>query len=196
MMLLIQLRALMADCSFPWALCGGYAAELFAGRVIRPHGDVDLALPECARADAIAFFLARGWQIHEYRGMGKVKPIHDPRGSEPGRSLMASRGDAPPVQFFPCDEEGLLYHLFTPGMTELNFVDLLFSGDVGPVLQTASGIPILAPETLLLHKSAQAAEAAAQMDYHAVYPLMDEGQRARLRAALQARWPDGHPWID
>lgn len=29
--LLMQLRALFAEAEFPWALCGGYALEVFAG---------------------------------------------------------------------------------------------------------------------------------------------------------------------
>ena len=189
-----QVRALLADADFPWAFCGGYALALFAGKAIRPHGDIDVSLPESARAATIAYLLGRGWRIHEYRGMGKVKPIHAPADSEPGRNLMASLADCPLVQFFPCEEEGLLYHQFTPGMTTLSFIDLLFSPETPPVCRAQDGSPILAPEVSLLYKAARPGEASAQADFAAVYSLLDDGQRARFQAALAAKYPEGHPW--
>lgn len=196
MTLLRQMGELLRDFGGPWAICGGYALELFAGRTIRPHGDIDLCLPESARTDIIAFLLERGWRIHEYRGMGKVKPIHAPADSEPGRNLMATLGDHPPVQFYPSEEEGLLYHLFTPGMTALTFLDLLFSREWDSAILLREGLPILAPEVALLYKAAQPEAESAQQDFAAVYPRMDAAQKQRFRAALAARYPQGHPWAN
>lgn len=205
--LLRQLRALFAEAEFPWALCGGYALEVFVGREIRPHGDIDLCLPETARADVIAYLLDRGWRIHEYRGMGKVRPIRSAADSEPGRNLMASFGDVPPVRFFSSDEEGLLYHQFIPGMTELNFIDLLFSpadedgmtvcGVSCPLdraILLRAGLPVLAPEAALLYKAARADEETARLDHAAVYPLMNAEQKRWLQAGLARLYPGGHAW--
>lgn len=192
--LLMQLRELLADAAFPWGLCGGYALELFAGKAIRPHGDVDLSLPESARTVAIAWMLARGWQMYEYRGMGKVKPLRCPQDSEPGRNLMAVRGEDAPVRFFPCEEEGLLYHQFMPGMTALNFLDLLFSKELRRPFIERDGLPVLSPEEALLYKAARHDEESACLDFAAVYPLLDDSQRAWLRSALMAQYPNGHPW--
>lgn len=194
--LLISLRGLLADAAFPWAICGGYALEIFAGRTIRPHGDIDLSLPESARKNAISFFLSKGWTIYEYRGMGKVKPIYDPADSTTGRNLMAVCGGDAPVQFFPSEEEGLLYHQFTPSMTGLNFLDLLFSPAQGKPFLLRDGLPILAPEVALLYKAAHPDEPAAQQDYAAVYPELTDEQRAWLHAGLAARYSGGHPWLN
>lgn len=194
MNLLQQLRLLLADFPHPWALCGGYALELFAGKPIRPHGDIDVCLPEACRADIITFLLEKGWVIYEYRGMGKVKPLYAPAGSEPGRNLMALLPDCPLVEFFPCEEEGLLYHRFHPaGMADLIFLDLLFSAEM-PRLLRISGLPAIAPETALMYKAANPEEPSARADYAAVFPLLDDEQKAHLRAALDARYPGGHPW--
>ena len=194
--MLVQLRSLLAGAAFPWAVCGGYALELFAGRSLRPHGDVDLCLPEAARTAAIAFFLAKGWTIFEYRGMGRVKPIFHPQDSEPGRNLMTLHGSRPPVQFYPCEESGLLYHRFTPGMTELNFLDLLFGTVQDRPVLVRCGMPVIAPETALLYKAASPDDASARADFAAVFPLLDDSQQAWLRAALTAKYPDGHPWLN
>lgn len=192
--LLMQLRDLFAEAAFPWAVCGGYALELFAGKDIRPHGDIDLCLPESARGDVIAFLLDRGWQIYEYRGMGKVKPIRHPSYSEPGRNLMALLDGCPLVQFYPCEEEGLLYHQFTPGMTEVDFLDLLFSPTQERPFLMQDGLPLIAPEVALLYKAALPDEESARLDYAAVYPLLGSNRMAWLRAELTARYPSGHPW--
>ena len=194
MTLLPELQALLADFASPWAVCGGYALEVFAGKTIRPHGDIDLCLPESARREIIRFLLRKGWHIYEYRGMGKVKPLRSPADSESGRNLMALRDGCGLVSFFPCEEEGLLYHRFTPGMMELNFLDLLFSPEMPQICHSASGLPILAPEAALLYKAAQPENESSQLDFAAVYPLLGSDQKAWLRAELNARYPDGHPW--
>lgn len=127
--------------------------------------------------------------------MGRVKPILSPAGSEPSRNLMALLPDCPLVEFFPCEEEGLLYHRFHhTGMTELNFLDLLFSREM-PRLCRVSGLPVIAPETALMYKAANPDEPSAQADFAAVYPLLDDQQRAWLQSALAALYPAGHPWL-
>ena len=207
--LLRQARDLLADFPCPWAFCGGYALEVFAGREIRPHGDIDLCIFEPHRAQIIAHLLRKGWRLYEYRGMGKVKPLHDSACSESGRSLMALLPDCPLVDFFPCEEEGLLYHQFRhAGMTELRFLDLLFSRTQGDALQVIGvtrpldkavllrhGMPILAPEIALLYKASRPEEASAQLDFAAVAPLLNDEQRTWLRSALAAHFPAGHPWL-
>ena len=209
--LLEQVRALLADADFRWAIGGGYALELFAGRTLRPHGDVDVCILEPDREAAIAFLLEKGWRVLEFHGMGKVKPIHAPADSEPGRNLMPLLGDCPLVEFFPCEEEGLLYHQFRhTGMTTLSYLDLLFSpvdgdqllfggrSDVSRALPEAilprEGLPILAPEIALLHKASSPDDPRAQADLAAVYPLLDASQKRWFQAGLAAVYPQGHPW--
>ena len=88
----------------------------------------------------------------------------------------------------------MLYHQFTPGMTELNFLDLLFSGEIRRPFMERDGLPILAPEEALLYKAARPDEESARTDFAAVYPLLDGDRRAWLQAELTAHYPYGHPW--
>lgn len=209
MELLLETRALLADYAAPWAICGGYALELFAGQTIRPHGDIDLCIMEQNRADIIAYLLDRDWRILEYRGMGRVKPIRTPADSESGRSLMALLDDCPLVEFFPSEEEGIFYHRFHhTGMDKLNFLDLLFSREeegshiFSPgitrercdAVLLREGIPVLAPEIALLHKAARPDETSTRLDFDSVYPLMNTEQQSWLQDALAALYPGGHPW--
>lgn len=204
-------RTLLAGLPVRWAVCGGFALELFAGKPIRAHSDVDVCVFEHDRTQIISFLLEKGWHIHEFRGMGKVRRIHTPAASESGRNLMALREDCPLVQFYPCEEEGLQYHRFLhTGMTELNYIDLLFSrteenrlivpvrANISRELSSAillqNGLPILAPEIALLHKSSAPDDPVCQLDFDSVYPLLTQEQKHWLHTSLTALYPQGHPW--
>jgi hypothetical protein len=56
----------------------------------------------------------------------------------------------------------------------------------------AGGVPVLAPEVVLLYKS-KAPRAADEHDFVVGRPLLDADARAWLRAALRRQTPD-HPW--
>lgn len=208
---LSRLASLLEDADFPWALCGGYALELFVGRPVRPHGDIDVCVPESARAQLVRCMLRKGWRVLEYRGMGLVRPILQADAGEAGRNLMCLRADCGLVELFPSGQEGLMYHRFTPGdMSEINFLDVLFcdlddsslwfdrrAGIVRrreKAILRREGLPILAPEIALLYKAGQPEEPRHQADFDAAYACMDGGQRQWFRAALETLYPQGHLW--
>ena len=55
----------MKDCCLTYAICGGYALELFTNTVKRAHSDVDLALFAEDRKAVIDFILNKGWKVYE-----------------------------------------------------------------------------------------------------------------------------------
>jgi len=57
----------MKNCGFTYAFCGGYALELFLGRKLRPHSDIDTTVFEEDRINAIKFVLNKGWNVYEHR---------------------------------------------------------------------------------------------------------------------------------
>jgi hypothetical protein len=65
-------------------------------------------------------------------------------------------------------------------------------------LKNAEGIPLLAPELVLLFKSQNTSgkdRDKDQDDFHRIYPLLEAERRAWLRWALVASAP-AHPWIE
>ena len=56
-----QIPEFMRDAEFPWAVCGGYALELFLNRELRAHGDIDLCVLEQDRAKILQYMLEKGW---------------------------------------------------------------------------------------------------------------------------------------
>lgn len=203
--LLRQAKALLDGAGIRWAVCGGFALELYLGASIRGHGDLDLSVPEDDRARIQRWMLAKGWQVYEFRGQGRLRPLRADTPSEKGRNLMCVRDGCELVTFWPCDEPGMVLHEWHPvGIKALNYVEFLFherSEDaflIGAGVRRAldrailrrEGIPYLAPELVLLYKASQPEREANRTDYEAVFPRLDEERRAWLLKAL----PPEHPW--
>ena len=71
-----KIGSLLRDLPCPWVVCGGWALDLFLGRVTRPHKDVDVAV---ARADQLVvrdYLLGRGWALERAEG-GELIPWPD-----------------------------------------------------------------------------------------------------------------------
>ena len=56
----------LKDCGFPYAICGGYALELFLNKKIRTHGDIDITVFEENKADIIRFIMDNNWNVYQY----------------------------------------------------------------------------------------------------------------------------------
>ena len=209
--LLLQTKELLSAAPFDWAVCGGFAIDLFLGRETRVHGDIDLCAFEKDRPAIQRFMLEKGWNVYEFRGMGKVRPLELSSVSETGRNLMCFLPGCDLVQFYPCEEEGLLYHqFFHKGMTELSYLEFLFSPTHGDALifsqspairrelnkaiLNRDGIPCLAPEIALLHKARDPERPESAADFQAAFPCMDTEQKRWFPDSICCLYPDGHPW--
>jgi len=54
------------DCGFLYAICGGYALELFRGTELRSHSDIDISVFEENKTSSIDFVLSNGWNVYEH----------------------------------------------------------------------------------------------------------------------------------
>src|SRR3712207_5969706 len=57
------IAALMADFDWPWAFCGGWAIDLWLGRVTREHKDVDILVFRRDQRAVQSYLRARGWTL-------------------------------------------------------------------------------------------------------------------------------------
>jgi aminoglycoside-2''-adenylyltransferase len=174
-----------ADC--PWWIAGGYAIELAIGHELRPHGDLDVLV--LRRDQARAQECLAGWDLHvadppgtgQLRawGVGEVlqEPLHD---------IWCRRTPEAPwsVQLMLDEAEGEDWVSRRDPRVRLPIARL---GRVA-----VNGIPYLTPEVQLFYKAKQTRE-KDEVDFEAVYPLLDQDQRAWLLAALNTTAPE-HPW--
>jgi hypothetical protein len=180
---------LMADFPHPWFFCGGWAIDLFLGRPMRVHQDVDIGIFRADQQVMQAYLLARGWDLAVAadgvlapwkRGVWLDLPLHTiwcrNLNHEPVfLEVLLNEGD--PVQF-----------RFRRNPT-------LTSVGTEAIHYTVDGLPYLAPEIALLYKSAHVEEVNNQSDFDHALPRLTTEQRAWLRHGLCVLY-ERHPWLD
>ena len=176
---------LLRDLGREWYVCGGWALDLFLGRVTRAHKDVDIAVARRDQSEIQGYLLRRGWKL-EKAVDGTLSPWAE------GEEL------ALPLHVVWCRNEAHDPAFFELLLNEIDDELFRFRRDPTVTLPrerasfvSPSGLPVLAPEVVLLYKSNSAEEYAA--DFRNAAPALPQGARAWLRAALDKVSP-GHPW--
>ena len=77
--LIDQLNDLMRDIRIDYAICGGFAIDLFLGRKTRVHKDLDVSVFWEDRDKVIRHMLDDGWDVYEPCGdsVGRLYKIKD-----------------------------------------------------------------------------------------------------------------------
>ena len=169
--------------SGPWAIAGGWAIELFVGRAVRAHHDLDVAV---ARTDAPALHdQLTGWELYF---------------PSPGGFTLWSAGQPLPSDQFQlwCQRDGKWTH-------EILFEDirdgvLHYRRDPSVTLpvdeaiqRTDDGIRYIAPQLQLLYKSTRVTQ-RNEIDFAAAVPLLTDAERAWLATHVRRLSPSD-PWL-
>ncbi len=209
--LLTKVNTLLEKSGFSWAICGGFALDMFLGKEIRKHSDIDICVFENDREKILLHMFKNKWDVYEFRGNGKVRPLSRGLLSESGRNLMCIDKVCEIVKFYPCDEEGLLwYEFFHTGISELDYIEFLFNTttveyfifDEGKGIKRGikkavlyhEDVPYLAPEIVLLYKSSCADRVENNVDFEQTYPRMNDEQKEWFLRSLNILYPNGHKW--
>ncbi|HEY9216471.1 MAG TPA: hypothetical protein VIO94_00370 [Phenylobacterium sp.] len=176
----------LADLNIPWAVAGGWAIDLWLGRVTRAHEDLEIAI---LRPDfpAIRRRLA-GFGLYTV-GDGEVRRL------EPTQEPPADKH-----QNWVLDEAAQAWRMdvFLEGGDAQTWVFRRDRAITAPrhavVGRTAEGIPYLRPETVLLFKAKMARD-KDEADFGQCLPRLEAPARAWLRTALERAHPQ-HAWID
>lgn len=209
--LLEQVRGFLQNLNIQWAVCGGYALDLFLNRETRKHSDIDICVFEKDRQKIINYMVLNGWRVYQFLGQGKVQLLNVEGKSDPGRNLMCVKDGCNLVKFYPCEEDGVLLHEFYhTGIEHLNYLEFLFNYEqensfifdqgrnLTREMQNAilyrNGCPYIAPELALLYKSARADHPENQYDYGITIPHLNDEQLSWLHKGLEKLYPQGHPW--
>ncbi|MFD7323972.1 nucleotidyltransferase domain-containing protein [Streptomyces sp. NPDC059875] len=184
---LSEVAALFSKTAAPWWIAGGHAIELATGRSFREHHDIDVLV---LRRDQLAVQeVLAGWQWWAADPPGNLRPwrpaellpvgVHDvwcrPNASVPWR-----------IQVMLDEAEGDDWVSRRDRHVRCGLADL------GAV--SAAGIPYLRPEVQLYYKAKQPRPKDA-VDFAAVLPILDAGQRAWLVQSIGSTHGP-HPWIE
>ena len=185
----IQAVKIITDYDRPWAVCGGWAIDLSLNRVTRHHKDVDFVVLRRDQLVIQEHFLSRGWTLEKAVG-GQLVPW------QIGEWINL------PIHVIWCKNPKASPDFIELLFNEVDEVNFLFRRDhsitltLGKmIISTASGIPILAPELVLLYKSANAEDSSASTDFKNVLPKLSSETRDWLAAALRKLYPD-HIWLE
>lgn len=184
----IHAVGLFDDYDRLWVVCGGWAIDLFLNRITRPHKDVDFAVLRKDQLIIQEYLLSRGW-ILEKAVSGELVPWQQCEWIDlPVHTIWCKNPKA-----FP-DFIELLFN-------EVDSTDFLFRRDTSitlpiekMILLSASGIPILAPEIVLLYKSVRPEDPSAVADFKNVLPQLFSGAWNLLVNASDQLYSD-HVWL-
>jgi Aminoglycoside-2''-adenylyltransferase len=181
---LIHISKILEGLTIPWFVAGGYAIDLFLGRISREHKDVDLCIFRDTLPQVLEFF--SNWERH----------IIEPSTKSPVFINNSS--------FQPSPLQHELH--FKKGATEIEF--LLISRHQGQVVyrrddririavedfSMKSFVPFVAPEWQLLFKAKEAGE-KDNLDFDNCLPYLNHNRAVWLLHALEITLPDNE-WIN
>lgn len=211
--LITKANNLLKDGNFDYAVCGGFALELFLNTEIRKHGDIDIAVFWEDRDKIILYMQTLGWQVYEMCGNGIAHHITDISVQKiVKRNIFCFKDKCDLVSLTQLNEKDM-YHLdFNhKGQSEFNFIEFLFNDrtqtdflyarnheislDLSKAILYNTEIPYLAPELILLYKSTDIYREGYQTDYDYAIKKLDIQQKLWFKNALLTMNPSGHEWI-
>lgn len=186
-----DVAARLTGVTAPWYVAAGWALDLFRGEQSREHDDIEIAVP-AARFPEIRARLTGGPEAGARFEFDAVGSGHI--------------WEAAPAEVLAVTHQTWLRDRAT-GTYLLDVFREPHDGDVwicrrdpairlpytSVIRRTASGIPYLAPELVLLFKAART-RPKDQRDFAATLPLLSAAERAAL-AGFLARAHPGHGWL-
>jgi hypothetical protein len=184
---LLAVKGLFENYPRPYWIAGGWALDLFAGRVRRSHGDVDV-LVLARDLEVLARTFTRPRPVLQFAETGEQRPWVEGERLVPGpHALVFPDDDGPsPVQILlgASDRDEWVYHRGRGTLRKsLNEI----------TLQSPQGLCYLAPEIVLLYKSRHL-RPKDNADFEDVHDLLDPSRRQWLVERIFPRYPD-HPWL-
>ena len=70
-----EISRLLENSQFDWAVCGGFAIDLFVGNCTRDHQDLDITAFWEDRSSVIGFMLNANWRVFEACGGGRIHEL-------------------------------------------------------------------------------------------------------------------------
>lgn len=185
----LQAVKLLGDYDRPWAVCGGWALDLFLNRVTRPHKDVDFVVLRKDQFIIQEYLSSRDWTL-EKAVSGKLIPWHKGEWIDlPIHTIWCKNPKASPdfveLLFNEVDEANLHFRRDTSITLPLEKM----------IVSSAAGIPILAPEIVLLYKSKNVEASPYVGEFKKVLPNLSDEARDWFAAALKKLYRN-HVWLE
>ena len=183
----LEAAAAMIGFHRPWCVAGGWAIDLWLGKVTRNHADVDLAVLRDHQFDLRQHLPEFTFKVASMDR--RLVPWKDPRQMLmlPVHELHASdRATGRAFEFLLNESDGIDWIFRRDFDTRLNLAGWIWRG--------AGNVPVLNPLIVLLYKSKRP-EPKDTLDFHVALDRLTDGQKTWLRTAL-LRQDENHPWLN
>jgi hypothetical protein len=179
----------LADYDRPWAVCGGWAIDLFLNCVTRPHKDVDFAVLRKDQLVIQEYLSTRGWTLEKAIN-GQLLPWQVGEWINlPVHTIWCKNPNASPdfveLLFNEVDESNFHFRRDTSITLPVDKT----------VISSPSGIPILAPEIVLLYKSKNVETSPYVGEFKKVLPKLSHEARDWFATALKKSYTN-HVWLE
>jgi hypothetical protein len=169
----------------PWWIAGGWALDLFLGKVTRAHHDLDVGIFRSDTAGVVTSL--SGWEFFEAKDGVLSALASDAAPRKEVNSLWGKRANRAQweleLMFDESDDKSWLFRRDVRITRPLS----------GAIRRNPEGIAYLAPEIQLLYK-ARATRPKDQADFDQVVPHLARESRTWLRESLLSVEPE-HVWI-
>ncbi len=166
-----------------WGVVGGWAIDLYLGRVTRHHADLEIAVPAHTFQLIAAEFPDLEWDVV---GDGLLWPYPEALDDFHQTWLRDPASGSFLLDVFRERHDDTTWAYRRDPTITLPYAEAY--------LQAENGLRYLAPEVVMLFK-AKLQRPKDQQDFDTVLPALDEQQRARLRTWLERTEPS-HLWLD
>jgi len=177
-------------CDIQWAVCGGWAIDLYLNQQTRDHKDLDLTIKRIDQLQMQDFLLSNGWTLKKV---------------ESGKLYDWEQGDylKLPVHNVWCSHPDFSAHYVEVLFSEVDEMHYKFRCNQNIQLPIArafisspSNIPILAPEIILLFKAKTSDDNPDyQHDFEVTLPVLATAQREWLSQAIR-NVSGNHNWLN
>lgn len=183
-----QSVAPLAALPCPWFVAGGWAIDLYLGRVTRAHGDVDVAIYRQDQSAVHAFLTTDGWDVSRVVDGCLIPWMPNERLALPVHEVHATARDGDRrLELLLNEGDGAMWRFRkAPAVVRARSV---------AERRTPDGLPYFAPELPLLYKALGATRRATDDDdFAAVLPALSGEARTWLADSLRGLAPQ-HSWL-
>jgi len=175
----------MQDFKHPWFIAGGWAIDLFLGKVTRPHQDIDIAI-----------FRKDQTTLHDFFDNRLLRKVVN------GEPVVWRRNEwlTLPVHEIHCFDETAQLPKIEILLNEANETEWLYRRNrkvrrslIKIELESNAGVKFLCPEIVLLYKSKNP-KAKDEQDFQAAVEHLDAEQKGWLKCAIALNYSQHH-WL-
>jgi len=210
--IILQAHELFKDADFNYAICGGFALEMFAGERFRDHADLDITIFHCDRGKVLQFLHNKGWGLYaryadtryvNIRSIGDrfLHLIEDPQDDKWNDSdnAVAVLPDSYATPVF-IERAGIHALKFSePKLEKLDFIKIAFdkrqdnnliakeaSLPMEKAVLHADGVPYMTPELVLYLKASE---------FYWAHPLQKPKSEADFKTIMPLLSPEQKDWL-